>query len=1296
MSDIQFTIDPGPAQHGKEGIVRALSEILHAAQFTSKGASDSTKSAAEKIAKNLGVDLQRATSKASGSFEKFTKSTHQAGTAGAGLVDSQNQMSAAVRRTARSVAILQGPLGPVAGRITMLGVAVGDVGIALTALGLTLTGTIAVLLKASRAGAEFESQLAQTNAVLRATGGTANQTAESIENLSRNIGRYTLASTQEVRKAATQMLTFRKVSEDAFGRAMHLAQDLAAVGFGSLEGAARQLARALEDPSVGLTALRRAGVSFTMQQRDMIVEMFKAGEVAKAQGIILDEVAKQVGGAGIAAAVGMKAAFDTLGEEFKLLFESIGTGELYRSLGSIVNTISSSIRTLQENMDVLIGSAKALTQALLVLAAVKVALMFKGMAFAIVGVATAMATYMMRAVALLYVTQSVSVALNQGAVSAGRFQKALALIAGHKVLAALAVLTAAFYAYNREVADQKEIAREASNAADDLSSAIGRTMDMIFGRSGGIREGTLFTDALAQIRALNSEIEDSAILYRQLSAARASISQENLPSGFQEIMGSALSAGTSPRFNVSEGWRIGTSLIADVGMRRQLRKLEQELIDGENEIQQGLERLAAGILDSAEDLSSLLGAVGSDAASALAESLAQGLADFDESGLDRGIDNLVHTFNEASRSLDDMLKPSINIEEIVSDLNKLTDAVGPQLDRQTRGLVALNNGLDNSNAALDRYFDAIAGNESVLSHYEQQISDIERQLESGNLSLADRKILTADLRRVTADMNGTQRLLNLLTGDYDTLSASAAGGTAALTAAKERLVDELRQEVMLEEQRLVAMAISADELARVEMMQRRQAESTRLSNMFLETNGENWRDVNDLLEIYNRHMANIERRHRLTSRSSGTGRQNDGQNTIDRLREQIREQEFLVQGIQRSSYEREIEKVLLEASRIGNQKVANTIRQLAEEYRSLASEVERRNQLEKNAEDANKIRARYDAEFKALQERLEIEREIDRLTNQPGGFSESEAATLKWKAANEDLYKSLISIRDELYPTIAATEAYIRKVDALDEAWAAGLISGELHWEMMNKLSSAEPEPTFWEKWLEGAENAMSSFDEITASTIENFNRGFGRAFERMLHDSSNLKDAVFQLADGMARAITRAIGEMIAQWLTYRLVQRSVESSAQASAAATMGANATAMAQTAGLNAFASTAAIPIVGPALAPGAMAAALATTMPMVASITSAALAGVAHGGIDNVPREGTWLLDRDERVVQPQANKDLTEFLANQQSGNAGREIRIINVEDPAMVKEYLNTPEGEDTLMNFMHRNASSIRSTIA
>jgi hypothetical protein len=46
------------------------------------------------------------------------------------------------------------------------------------------------------------------------------------------------------------------------------------------------------------------------------------------------------------------------------------------------------------------------------------------------------------------------------------------------------------------------------------------------------------------------------------------------------------------------------------------------------------------------------------------------------------------------------------------------------------------------------------------------------------------------------------------------------------------------------------------------------------------------------------------------------------------------------------------------------------------------------------------------------------------------------------------------------------------------------------------------------------------------------------------------------------------------------------------------------------------------------------------------------ANVAHGGLDYVPSESTFLLQRGERVVQPRQNVQLTEFLEDQRSGGA--------------------------------------------
>lgn len=156
----------------------------------------------------------------------------------------------------------------------------------------------------------------------------------------------------------------------------------------------------------------------------------------------------------------------------------------------------------------------------------------------------------------------------------------------------------------------------------------------------------------------------------------------------------------------------------------------------------------------------------------------------------------------------------------------------------------------------------------------------------------------------------------------------------------------------------------------------------------------------------------------------------------------------------------------------------------------------------------------------------------------------------------------------------------------------------------------------YWENWLKSAEEAMLSFDEITAGALENFASGFGNAFESMIFDAESMGDAFAGLAESMARGVVNALGQMAAQWLAYQAVQMIAGKTAAAGAAAAQTFEAAAAQQMAGLNAFASTAAIPIVGPELAPAAAAAAIAATSPFVASITALTTAAVgarADGG-----------------------------------------------------------------------------------
>ncbi|ENN2213101.1 hypothetical protein ACETJC_001976 [Acinetobacter baumannii] len=92
--------------------------------------------------------------------------------------------------------------------------------------------------------------------------------------------------------------------------------------------------------------------------------------------------------------------------------------------------------------------------------------------------------------------------------------------------------------------------------------------------------------------------------------------------------------------------------------------------------------------------------------------------------------------------------------------------------------------------------------------------------------------------------------------------------------------------------------------------------------------------------------------------------------------------------------------------------------------------------------------------------------------------------------------------------------------------------------------------------------------------------------------------------------------------------------------------------------NVYTSASLIPMIGPYIAPVLAGAAVAVQVAQAAQIKSVNLTGMAHNGISTVPKEGTWLLDGGERVLNPNQNKDLTNYLNNQK--DSGPQVVVYN------------------------------------
>lgn len=112
-------------------------------------------------------------------------------------------------------------------------------------------------------------------------------------------------------------------------------------------------------------------------------------------------------------------------------------------------------------------------------------------------------------------------------------------------------------------------------------------------------------------------------------------------------------------------------------------------------------------------------------------------------------------------------------------------------------------------------------------------------------------------------------------------------------------------------------------------------------------------------------------------------------------------------------------------------------------------------------------------------------------------------------------------------------------------------------------------------------------------------------------------------------------------------------------------------------------------------PGPLGVAMAATTyaSAIANVTkmrSVGLDGMAHDGIDNIPREGTWLLQKGERVVDDRTNGDLKDFLSSQKSGDS---VSPIEVNAPLTIQGNVNS--ADKMVMDAIKRHAQFVAQAV-
>ena len=194
----------------------------------------------------------------------------------------------------------------------------------------------------------------------------------------------------------------------------------------------------------------------------------------------------------------------------------------------------------------------------------------------------------------------------------------------------------------------------------------------------------------------------------------------------------------------------------------------------------------------------------------------------------------------------------------------------------------------------------------------------------------------------------------------------------------------------------------------------------------------------------------------------------------------------------------------------------------------------------------------------------------------------------------------------------------------------------------------------------ENSKTFAESFFNLMNTTIESISQGMSSA----IVDGKSLID------------VFSNVGKMILQQLIAMMVKLGIQRlilAATSKAKAVSEANAAVGVAIA--NGTASMAAAPFPINLGAP-----AFGAAMGAAAGV-GAGIAGAAHGGMTNVPSESTYLLNKGERVLSPNQNKDFTNFINNGDGGGGGsvtiENLNISILENATNAEALLNMSEPE-------------------
>ena len=147
---------------------------------------------------------------------------------------------------------------------------------------------------------ESEQAFLRLETVIKSTGGMAGKTASDLAQMSSQLQNITTFGDEAIQRMQAILLTFRNIKGDQFDEATMAVLNLSAALGMDLQTTALQLGKALNDPILGLTALRRVGIQFEVSQEALIKKFVETNDLASAQKVMLKELEVQFGGTAVA------------------------------------------------------------------------------------------------------------------------------------------------------------------------------------------------------------------------------------------------------------------------------------------------------------------------------------------------------------------------------------------------------------------------------------------------------------------------------------------------------------------------------------------------------------------------------------------------------------------------------------------------------------------------------------------------------------------------------------------------------------------------------------------------------------------------------------------------------------------------------------------------------------------------------------------------------------------------------------------------------------------------------------